>query len=127
MNPPQRGRSAPLPRMKGTSMSDQPTGEQIHARLRRIEGQVRGISKMLEDQRSCEDMITQLMAVRSSIDTVGALVLDEHLGTCLEGADDPVESLRDSMRLWWRFAPAAGAMGSDPAEAGAQSPVPSFE
>ena len=54
---------------------------------------------MLGDQRSCEDMITQLMAVRSGIDTVGALVLDEHLGTCLEGVDDPVKSLQDSM-LW---------------------------
>ncbi|MDA0351583.1 MAG: metal-sensitive transcriptional regulator [Chloroflexi bacterium] len=108
-------------------MSDQPTTEQIRARLRRIEGQVRGISKMLEDRRSCEDLITQLMAVRSSIDTVGALVLDDHLGACLDGAADPVGSLRDSMRLWWRFAPAAGAMGADPTEAGAQSPVPEYE
>jgi DNA-binding FrmR family transcriptional regulator len=108
-------------------MSDQPTAEQIRARLRRIEGQVRGIGKMLEDKRSCEDLITQLMAVRSSIDTVGALVLDDHLGTCLEGADDPVAELRDSMRLWWRFAPSAGAMGADPNSAGAQSPVPAYE
>lgn len=108
-------------------MSEQPTDEQIQARLRRIEGQVRGINKMMQDHRSCEDLITQLMAVRSSIDTVGALVLDEHLGTCLEDADDPVASLRESMRLWWRFAPAAGAMGTDPAEAGAQSPVPAYE
>ena len=82
---------------------------------------------MLQDQRSCEDLITQLMAVRSSIDTVGALVLDDHLGTCLEGAEDPIESLRESMRLWWRFAPSAGAMGAAPTEAGAQSPVPAFE
>jgi len=108
-------------------MSEQPTPEQIRARLRRIEGQVRGIGKMLEDSRSCEDLITQLMAVRSSIDTVGALVLDEHLGACLNGADDPVASLRNSMRLWWRFAPAAGSMSSDPAESGAQSPVPTYE
>jgi DNA-binding FrmR family transcriptional regulator len=108
-------------------MSEQPTAEQIRARLKRIEGQVRGINKMLEDQRSCEDLITQLMAVRSSIDTVGALVLDDHLGSCLEGTDDPVASLRDSMRLWWRFAPAGGSMGADSTEAGAQSPVPSFE
>jgi DNA-binding FrmR family transcriptional regulator len=108
-------------------MSDQPTVEQIRARLRRIEGQVRGINKMLEDRRSCEDLVTQLMAVRSSIDTVGALVLDDHLGRCLEGSEDPVSSLRNSMRLWWRFAPAAGAMGADPEVAGAQSPVPTYE
>lgn len=108
-------------------MSDQPTGEQIRARLRRIEGQVRGISKMLEDDRSCEDLITQLMAVRSSVDTVGALVLDEHLGTCLEGTEDPISSLRESMKLWWRFAPAAGGAGASPGVAGAQSPVPAYE
>jgi DNA-binding FrmR family transcriptional regulator len=108
-------------------MSDQPTGEQIRARLRRIEGQVRGIGKMLEDDRSCEDLITQLMAVRSSVDTVGALVLDEHLGTCLDGTENPVESLRESMRLWWRFAPAAGGAGAAPTSVGAQDPVPAFD
>lgn len=106
-------------------MSEQTTPEQIRARLRRIEGQIRGINKMLEDRRSCEDLVTQLMAVRSSIDTVGALILDDHLGTCLDGAEDPVASLRDSMRLWWRFAPAAGGTGADPAATGAQSPLPS--
>jgi DNA-binding FrmR family transcriptional regulator len=105
-------------------MSEQTTPEQIRARLRRIEGQIRGINKMLEDRRSCEDLVTQLMAVRSSIDTVGALILDDHLGTCLEGAEDPVASLRDSMRLWWRFAPAAGGAGVDPGVSGAQSPLP---
>jgi DNA-binding FrmR family transcriptional regulator len=87
--------------------------EQLRARLSRIEGQVRGIAKMLESDRSCEDVVTQLMAVRSGIDTVGALVLDTHLGRCLDGEaiDDQVEALRQSMRLWWRFAPSSGGLG----------------
>ena len=46
-------------------MSD--ANEQLIARLRRIEGQVRGIARMLDDQRSCEEVVTQLMAVRSKI------------------------------------------------------------
>jgi DNA-binding FrmR family transcriptional regulator len=103
-----------------------PTDDQLRARLRRIEGQVRGIAKMLDGGRSCEDIVTQLMAVRSSLDTVGALVLDSHLGTCL-GAATPqheVNALRDAMRLWWRFAPAAGGMGAAPNEVGAYSPLP---
>ncbi|KAB2653184.1 MAG: metal-sensitive transcriptional regulator [Verrucomicrobia bacterium] len=100
--------------------------EQLIARLRRIEGQVRGIARMLDDQRSCEDVVTQLMAVRSSIDTVGAVVLDTHLAQCVSGrsADEQIEALRDAMRLWWRFAPAAGGVGADPGTVGAQSPLP---
>jgi DNA-binding FrmR family transcriptional regulator len=102
------------------------TDEQIRARLRRIEGQVRGIARMLETNRSCEDIVTQLMAVRASMDTVGALVLDTHLGTCIGDGNpqEQVRALRDAMRLWWRFAPTAGAMGAAANEVGAYSPLP---
>ena len=48
-------------------MSEVTANEQLIARLRRIEGQVRGIARMLDGERSCEDVVTQLMAVRSSI------------------------------------------------------------
>ena len=109
------------------TLADQPQStDQLRARLRRIEGQVRGIAKMLESDRACEDVVTQLMAVRSSLDTVGALVLDSHLGRCL-GEDTPreqVDALREAMRLWWRFAPAAGGMGASATEIGARSPLP---
>jgi CsoR family transcriptional regulator, copper-sensing transcriptional repressor len=103
-----------------------PSTDQLRARLRRIEGQVRGIAKMLDADRSCEDIVTQLMAVRSSLDTVGALVLDSHLGSCLGGGTPrrEVDALRDAMRLWWRFAPSAGGMGAAPDEVGAYSPLP---
>lgn len=106
---------------------DHATGnEQLLTRLRRIEGQIRGIAKMLENDRTCEDVVTQLMAVRSSIDTVGAAVLDQHLCDCVEGKDpaEQVVALREAMKLWWRFAPSAGAAGADPGTAGAQSPLP---
>ncbi len=87
--------------------------DQMRARLRRIEGQIRGITRMLDDDRACEEIVTQLMAVRSGIDTVGALVLDDHLGSCLpdDHAPEQVAALRDSMRLWWRFAPGSGGLG----------------
>ena len=95
-------------------MTDPASPEQVSARLRRIEGQIRGIARMLESDRDCEDVVTQLMAVRSGIDTVGALVLDTHLERCIgaAGSADQVTSLRDSMKLWWRFAP--GAAGFAP-------------
>jgi DNA-binding FrmR family transcriptional regulator len=90
-------------------MAELASPEQLRARLSRIEGQIRGIAKMLESDRACEDVVTQLMAVRSGIDTVGALVLDLHLGNCIGCAEstERVELLRDSMRRWWRFAPGA--------------------
>ncbi len=96
------------------------------ARLHRIEGQVRGIARMLEEARACEDVVTQLMAVRSSIDTAGAAVLDAYLATCLLERDpeSQVAALRDAMRLWWKFAPAAGGTGPTPSEVGASSPLP---
>ena len=103
-------------------MVEEASPEQLRARLSRIEGQIRGISRMLEGDRPCEDVVTQLMAVRSGIDTVGALVLDGHLGGCVQGdaVEDQVASLRESMRLWWRFAPASGGLGGDDA-GGAES------
>src|SRR5262245_38113265 len=105
------------------------TNEQLVARLRRIEGQVRCIARMLDSDRTCEDVVTQLMAVRSRIDTVGAVVLDQHLDRCVSTGDAAaqVEALRDAMRLWWRFAPSAGGAGPEPGTAGAQSPLPVSE
>jgi len=105
---------------RSIQMSDEAvTPEQLSARLRRIEGQVRGIARMLEGDRACEDVVTQLMAVRSGIDTVGALVLDSHIERCLSHEDEErLVALRDSMRLWWRFAPGAAGFaapgGSEP-------------
>jgi DNA-binding FrmR family transcriptional regulator len=101
-------------------MMTQQTGpDQLQARLSRIEGQIRGIARMLDSDRACEDVVTQLMAVRSGIDNVGALILDSHLGNCIGGADqteeEQIEALRESMRLWWRFAPASGGLGAEEA------------
>ncbi len=95
-------------------MAEMTSPEQLRARLSRIEGQVRGIAKMLDTDRACEDVVTQLMAVRSGIDTVGALMLDLHLGNCIGQQDAPanVAALRDSMRMWWRFAPGAAGFGA---------------
>ena len=53
-------------------MPEKTLHEDIGTRLRRIEGQVRGIQKMLDEGRECEEMLTQTMAVRSAIDQVGA-------------------------------------------------------
>jgi DNA-binding FrmR family transcriptional regulator len=56
------------------------------ARLNRIEGQVRGISKMVTEGRYCIDILTQLQAVRAALGKVESAILQDHLGKCIEGA-----------------------------------------
>jgi DNA-binding FrmR family transcriptional regulator len=56
------------------------------ARLRRIEGQVRGLAKMVEDERYCLDIVTQIAAVRAALRKVEQVVLREHVAHCVEGA-----------------------------------------
>jgi CsoR family transcriptional regulator, copper-sensing transcriptional repressor len=81
-------------------------------RLRRIEGQVRGVERMLGEGRECEEILTQLMAVRSGLEQVSLLLLDHHVKDCLLGQcqvePERLEALRDTLRLWARFgAPAS--------------------
>lgn len=52
-------------------------------RLRRIEGQIRGIARMIADDRTCEDVITQLLAVRSGMDRVASEIVRLHVDRCL--------------------------------------------
>jgi DNA-binding FrmR family transcriptional regulator len=59
---------------------------QLLNRLNRIEGQVRGIARMVEQDRYCIDVLTQLQAVRAALTKVETEMLKEHLGHCIEGA-----------------------------------------
>ena len=82
------------------------TRDAIVKRLRRIEGQVRGLQKMIAEERDCESIITQLAAVRSAIDSVGALVLNNYIQICTprSGATDNeiYESFVRVVGLWGR-------------------------
>ena len=55
-------------------------------RLRRIEGQIRGLSGMIEDGRYCIDVLTQLRAARAALNRVETIMLKEHLDHCIENA-----------------------------------------
>ena len=55
-------------------------------RLNRIEGQVRGVARMVEEDRYCIDILTQLQAARAALVKVEAELLKDHLGHCIEGA-----------------------------------------
>jgi DNA-binding FrmR family transcriptional regulator len=84
----------------------QVTREAIVKRLKRIEGQVRGLQKMISEERECESIVTQLAAVRSAIDSVGALVLNNYIKICAprgSKADrDVYESMVRAVGVWGR-------------------------
>jgi DNA-binding FrmR family transcriptional regulator len=63
-----------------------PHKDQLLKRLARIEGQVRGIAKMIEDDRYCIDVLTQLGAVDTALEAVALKVLEEHVAHCVAGA-----------------------------------------
>ncbi|MGD9621654.1 MAG: metal-sensitive transcriptional regulator [Mycolicibacterium sp.] len=60
--------------------------ENYAKRLRRIEGQVRGIAKMIDEDKYCIDVLTQISAVNSALQSVALGLLDEHLGHCVSDA-----------------------------------------
>jgi CsoR family transcriptional regulator, copper-sensing transcriptional repressor len=55
-------------------------------RLHRIEGQVRGVERMVEEDRYCIDILTQIAAVKTALETVGAKLLEDHVNHCVAGA-----------------------------------------
>jgi CsoR family transcriptional regulator, copper-sensing transcriptional repressor len=65
------------------------TKDQLLKRLRRIEGQVRGIEGMVADDRYCIDVLTQISAVQAALDKVGLGLLDDHAKHCVMGAAEP--------------------------------------
>jgi DNA-binding FrmR family transcriptional regulator len=63
------------------------TREQLTKRLRRIEGQVRGVQSMVEEDRYCIDVLTQISAIQAALDKVALGLLDEHAHHCVMGAE----------------------------------------
>ena len=71
-------------------------------RLHRIEGQVRGIERMLEEDRYCIDILTQLSAVTTALDSLAFRILDDHVQHCVAGAlasGDEAEADKKSKEL----------------------------
>ena len=63
------------------------TKDQLLKRLKRVEGQVRGVQGMVEDDRYCIDILTQISAAQAALDKVALGLLDEHARHCVMGAD----------------------------------------
>ncbi len=63
--------------------------EQIQARLKRIEGQTRGVQKMVEEDRYCIDVLTQISAIQAALDKVALGLLDDHVKHCVVEGHGP--------------------------------------
>ncbi len=66
-----------------------PNKDNYAKRLRHIEGQVRGIAKMIEEDKYCIDVLTQISAVQAALDKVALGLLDDHAQHCVAAADGP--------------------------------------
>jgi DNA-binding FrmR family transcriptional regulator len=65
----------------------QPT-DPLQNRMKRIQGQVEGLGRMIEQKRYCVDILTQIAAVRSALDALGVSVLSNHIEHCVAGQKD---------------------------------------
>jgi DNA-binding FrmR family transcriptional regulator len=72
------------------------TKDQLQKRLKRIEGQVRGVQGMVEEDRYCIDVLTQISAVQAALDKVALGLLDDHARHCLAGGE-PAEMTDELM------------------------------
>ncbi|HEY3182821.1 MAG TPA: metal-sensitive transcriptional regulator [Gaiellaceae bacterium] len=79
-------------------------------RLHRIEGQVRGIERMVEDDRYCVDILTQIGAVSTALESLAFRILDDHVNHCVSGAiasgdkADAAEKAQELLQAVHRFA-----------------------
>ena len=76
--------------------------EALVRRLHRIEGQVRGIERMVEEDRYCIDVLTQIAAVKTALESLAFRILDDHVNHCVAGAlasGDPFEAETKSKEL----------------------------
>ncbi|MCA9837303.1 MAG: metal-sensitive transcriptional regulator [Trueperaceae bacterium] len=76
--------------------------EQISNRLKRLEGQVRGLQRMIEEERSCHEVLTLLSGVRSALNATADVILEHYLETCqadLSGGQADVKELVRAVKL----------------------------
>lgn len=80
------------------------TKEQILPRIRKIEGQVAGIRKMIERRRYCVDIINQITAARRALERIGLIIMEEHIRTHVaeslrsdESKDEMLKELTDTL------------------------------
>jgi DNA-binding FrmR family transcriptional regulator len=72
---------------------------ELLTRLRKVEGQVRGIQKMIEQERDCSDVIRQVVAASRALDKVGFMITSRSLKNCLTTGDDPGDVVDEAVKM----------------------------
>ncbi len=75
----------------------------ILLRLKRVEGQVKGLQRMIEDEKCCSDILIQVAAVRAAMNRVGVLIFDEYAKTCFKDSFKDEVALKNFMEVLQRF------------------------
>ena len=80
--------------------------EVLNTRLNRIGGQLRGLQKMIDEDKDCESILVQLSAIRGGIESVGSLILKNYMTLCMSkkaGSEaDSVEALSKAISIWMK-------------------------
>jgi len=82
--------------------------DRILARLRRMEGQVRGVQRMVEEDQYCVDVLTQLSALIAAARSIGLVLLEDHIRGCVLNADDRDAAVAELTEAIERFTKSVG-------------------
>ncbi|MDY6794895.1 MAG: metal-sensitive transcriptional regulator [Actinomycetota bacterium] len=89
--------------------------EAVLRRLRRVEGQVRGVIRMVEEDKGCEDILTQVAAARSAMDRVGIHLLTHRMRECLEVRSNQPnqDAIGEIIDIFLRFSSSIGPVAPE--------------
>lgn len=82
--------------------------ERILTRLRRMEGQVRGVQRMVEEDKYCVDVLTQLSSIIAAARAIGLVLLEDHIRGCVLNAEDKEASIQELTEAIERFTKSVG-------------------
>lgn len=90
--------------MRKTYRTEEEKKQLIH-RLNRISGQIEGIKKMIEEDRYCDDLLTQLLAVDKAVKSLSSVILEKHMYSCIkkEVSEGNLEVVDEVMQLFRRY------------------------
>ncbi|MBS4534225.1 metal-sensitive transcriptional regulator [Clostridium sp. D2Q-14] len=88
-------------------MKDEATKKSSITRLRKIEGQIKGIQKMVEEDKYCGDILIQIAAAKSALNNVGGLILENYMKACIEqdiiNGDDSEEAIQNLINIMVKY------------------------
>ena len=86
---------------------EQTDNEKVLNRLRRIEGQVRGLQRMISEDKRCEDVLTQLAATRAALDRVGVYLISNRMKECLKHSSEDLglgdEAVEEAFEIFMKY------------------------